>query len=127
MRSRTISNTTCVCSFLVTVASLGMHRVWGAASLSAHPAANETGQHGHDSSLHLFVDDYHIRSRFAMKRVCGKLEKHPTPVVTDRTMGAGPNSLVVTDGTYYLYYTFVDLDESPQYFIGVATGTITRE
>ncbi len=42
-----------------------------------------TGGHCHDSSLHLFVDDYHIRNRFAMKRVYGKLEKYPEPVVED--------------------------------------------
>lgn len=54
-----------------------------AKAATSRPATNETGSHCHDSSLHLFVDDYHIRSRFAMKRVCGRLEKHPTPVVTD--------------------------------------------
>jgi len=51
--------------------------------MKSRPATNETGQHCHDASLHLFVDDYHIRSRFAMKRVYGKLEKHPEPVVED--------------------------------------------
>jgi len=42
-----------------------------------------TGKHCHDSSLHLFVDDYHLRNRFAMKRVTGKLTKQAEPVVED--------------------------------------------
>jgi len=51
--------------------------------VTSPPVTDDTGRHCHDGSLHLFVDDYHIRNRFAMKRVYGKLEKHPTPVLED--------------------------------------------
>jgi hypothetical protein len=53
-------------------------------SLSA-PAANfeKLGASTHDPSLHLFVDDFHIRNAFAMKRVFGQLEKRAQPLVED--------------------------------------------
>ena len=37
----------------------------------------------HDPALHLFVDDYHIRNLFALRRVHGALEKLTEPVVRD--------------------------------------------
>jgi hypothetical protein len=83
MDNRAIANTAFRCFVLAFAVSLGMQPAWGRDAVISRPAANETGQHCHDSSLHLFVDDYHIRSRFAMKRVLGKLEKHPTPLVRD--------------------------------------------
>ena len=45
-----------------------------------------------DPTLHLFVDDYHIRNLFALQRVYGVPEKHPTPVLSDipgRVVGWG--------------------------------------
>ncbi len=52
-------------------------------ALKTSDQTNSTRMHCRDGSLHLFVDDYHIRSLFAMKRVCGKLKKHPDPIVED--------------------------------------------
>ena len=37
----------------------------------------------HDPALHLFVDDRHVRNLLSMKRVFGKAEKCPQPVLTD--------------------------------------------
>src|SRR5947207_13545211 len=37
----------------------------------------------HDPSLHLFVDDHHIRNAFALKRVFFPLEQTHEPVMTD--------------------------------------------
>lgn len=83
MNSCTRSNRICGCCLLAAAMMLGAQVARGSDAVRSRPAANDAGQHCHDSSLHLFVDDYHIRSRFAMNRVCGRLEKYPTPVVTD--------------------------------------------
>lgn len=48
---------------------------------AASAASREASMH--DPALHLFVDDYHIRNAFAMKRVFGKLDKQPHPLVED--------------------------------------------
>src|SRR5690348_2953405 len=37
----------------------------------------------HDPSLHLFVDDHHIRNAFALKRKFFPLEQDHQPVLTD--------------------------------------------
>ncbi len=37
----------------------------------------------HDPSLHLFVDDHHVRTIFGLRREFGKLEKYPDPVLED--------------------------------------------
>lgn len=83
MRTRPLGEKMRACRLLASAGSLVIQVAWSGAAVSLPPAANETGQHCHDTSLHLFVDDWHIRSRFAMKRVFGKLEKHPTPLVKD--------------------------------------------
>lgn len=51
------------------------------------------------------------------------------PILTASDMGIGPCSVVVVDGTYYLYYSFAEFSTWPETatVIGVATGTITRE
>ena len=37
----------------------------------------------HHPSLHLFIDDYHIRNVFAMKRVFFKAQRRPEPILVD--------------------------------------------
>jgi hypothetical protein len=37
----------------------------------------------HDPSLHLFVDDHHVRTIFGLRREFGKLGKNPDPVLED--------------------------------------------
>ena len=83
MNSRITINSIGAGPLLAVALSLGSPFAWAGDTVTSRPAMYNSGQHCHDSSLHLFVDDYHIRNRFAMKRVYGKLEKHPTPLLED--------------------------------------------
>lgn len=63
----------------------------------------------YDPSLHLFVDDDHIRNYFALQRIFGTLEKHPEPVLADipgRQVAWG-SVVQEADGRFRLWYQSV--------------------
>ena len=70
--------------------------------------------HLHDPALHLFVDDYHLRNVFAMKRVFGTPVTVPEPVLEDidgRTVTWG-SVLAESDGRFRFWYQSM-ADASP--------------
>jgi len=63
----------------------------------------------HDPSLHLFLDDQHVRTLFGLRRTFGKLEKHPAPVLEDipGRLACWACVLREADGLYRMWYQSV--------------------
>jgi len=63
----------------------------------------------HDPSLHLFVDDQHIRTLFGLRREFGKLEKRPEPALEDipGRLACWACVLREPDGRYRMWYQSV--------------------
>ena len=60
----------------------------------------------HDPSLHLFIDDCHVRNLFGLRRTYGSLEKLPEPVLEDipGRLACWASVLQEPDGCFRMWY-----------------------
>ena len=60
----------------------------------------------HDPSLHLFIDDSHVRNLFGLRRTYGSLEKLPEPVLEDipGRLACWASVLQEPDGCFRMWY-----------------------